>query len=513
VSDRVRHEVPVESSLETMLAREANRLMVGVLWFLWLVSCGFAFFHGTWWLWAVLGTAISLVGTWANRVAGASLVTRLTMATCFMVYSALLIQQAHGMTETHFGIFVLLAFLLLYRDWSPIVLAAALIAVHHLGFYFLQSGGAPVFVFQHTHMLSMVFVHAAYVVVEAVVLVLMAVKLREETAQAATLAALGSRHSESDEIDLNPVHIEAAGAAGRGVAAFLNLITLTVREAASAAITIRRACLDLRNAGDHLVHNREQQCDSVQQVVSLVHQMDDVAAHVANESSRIANNAVDCSQAGLQTQAKLQATTESITGLVRAVQHTSEQMELLDQATTQIESIVTMINDIAGQTNLLALNASIEAARAGDAGRGFAVVAQEVRRLSENTQSSAMEIQTVVGSLREATSNAKKVADNSSFEAARGNEQMQSAGKEFADVIASLPGLADGMRALTEAMASQQSLMKNVTGQTDAMSSSLQATSSDVTNVTASTEAMEIMSHRLCDSVKRFRNGDELFVA
>ncbi len=64
---------------------------------------------------------------------------------------------------------------------------------------------------------------------------------------------------------------------------------------------------------------------------------------------------------------------------------------------SEILSVVTVMEDFFDKINLLSLNATIEAARAGEYGRGFAVVAEEIGKLADHSSQELKLISGLVG--------------------------------------------------------------------------------------------------------------------
>jgi methyl-accepting chemotaxis protein len=164
----------------TKLYKGADRLLLSAMTALLLVSFALAPWYHTWAEALTIGVPAWGLSSWLVLAFGGALVTRCVIAAALMIFASLLIHQSHGMIEAHFAIFVLLAFLLFYRSWVPLVVAAAVIAVLHLGVDALQRAGQPVWVFAATGGLGIVVLHAAFVVIETALLVWMAIALRRE---------------------------------------------------------------------------------------------------------------------------------------------------------------------------------------------------------------------------------------------------------------------------------------------------------------------------------------------
>ena len=200
----------------------ADRLMMGILWGLFGIALVLSSMQDTL-RWALLiGLPGAAIPSILLLLGGGSRVARASVGVAFMVFCGLHIHQALGRTEAHFGIFVLLAFLLCYRDWAIIVVAAATVALHHLSFNYLQALGFPTYCLTQSG-LPTVLVHAAYVVAEASVLCYLALVLKREAVQAAELhIAVRAMTAEPGKIDLRadqlPQTTDSAKALARVVA-------------------------------------------------------------------------------------------------------------------------------------------------------------------------------------------------------------------------------------------------------------------------------------------------------
>ncbi len=80
----------------------------------------------------------------------------------------------------------------------------------------------------------------------------------------------------------------------------------------------------------------------------------------------------------------------------KSLQSLNTIMRNVENSSKEMNSIVSLINDISDQINLLSLNAAIESARAGDAGRGFAVVAEEISKLADKTAVNIKDINSLI---------------------------------------------------------------------------------------------------------------------
>lgn len=171
--------------------------------------------------------------------------------------------------------------------------------------------------------------------------------------------------------------------------------------------------------------------DSAQDMSAVTEEMaasmEETAASTSNMqnlSDRLREQVHDSAKEAKRSETYTDEIAERATGLRRTMEQSSSEAARIYQNTKasleqaiesakvvdNITELTQGIDDIAAQTNLLALNAAIEAARAGEHGRGFAVVAEEVRKLAEQSHTTAEEIQTLTGDVTSSVQHLSKSA-------------------------------------------------------------------------------------------------------
>ncbi|NIY46408.1 methyl-accepting chemotaxis protein [Cedecea colo] len=146
--------------------------------------------------------------------------------------------------------------------------------------------------------------------------------------------------------------------------------------------TVAYASEEIAAGNTDLSSRTEEQAASLGETAASMEQLT-VTVRQTSENSRQANALAD----GMLTAAN------DGTNIVEKV---IDSMRNIESSSGKIDSIISIIEDIAFQTNILALNAAVEAARAGEQGRGFAVVASEVRNLAQRSSVAAKEIKDLI---------------------------------------------------------------------------------------------------------------------
>ena len=157
--------------------------------------------------------------------------------------------------------------------------------------------------------------------------------------------------------------------------------------------------------------------------------------------------------------------------MLQATETTTAKVGEVQQFATQIGVLVSSIGQIADQTNLLALNAAIEAARAGEHGRGFAVVAEEVRKLAEESNNTAKNIESLVSQIQGAVGETVHSMSTTGDSVKNAVDLVQGVQTGLKQLLGMVAGIADAAQDIAAVSEEQSASAEEVAASTDRISS------------------------------------------
>ncbi|WP_020003468.1 methyl-accepting chemotaxis protein [Brachyspira innocens] len=242
------------------------------------------------------------------------------------------------------------------------------------------------------------------------------------------------------------------------------------REISEAATEIAQGNTDLSSRTETQASHLEETASSMEQIASTI------------------KSSADNSLRGNQM---MQDSEKSVQEAGEIIEATTNNIELVFEASNKITDITKIIENIAFQTNILALNAAVEAARAGEQGKGFAVVASEVRNLAQTSQSSVKDITSLI-----ADSNDKiRIAT----ETARKSKEI------FMDIEQKIEDTSKIMQDISAMAVEQQAGVDQVNMAVSQMDQSTQQNATLVEQATASSEALMGQAKELVDLMHFFK--------
>ena len=247
---------------------------------------------------AIPATLVVLACAIAYNTAKGTFFCRALIAASFMMMSMVLIMQQMGRLEMHFHIFAVLAFLIIWRDWRVIVVAAGTIAVHHLisvpvqlsGYNF---AGIPYVVYGQSCDWPTFFTHAFFVVAESAILIFFSVRLNSQFVLANQIRAVVQYAATEKDL---AIHLDNSPRQSQDDALFIDslnqffaMIRETITQFQTSSAQLAGISDKTANLSSSSQNQLNQQSDKINSVVTAVTQMSSTIAEIAQNTSRAAD--------------------------------------------------------------------------------------------------------------------------------------------------------------------------------------------------------------------------------
>jgi methyl-accepting chemotaxis protein len=298
----------------------------------------------------------------------------------------------------------------------------------------------------------------------------------------------------------------------QSVAASSQQLTASAEQSAEAAKSVAEAIEDVSL-------RTTEQISLVKEAVQKVDSVSVKIKEIAGNNTALNNMSEKTYQATTSGNSAVNMALTQMNNIENKTTELSSIVNVLGSKSAKISQMVDTISSIASQTNLLALNAAIEAARAGEQGKGFAVVADEVRKLAEQSETSAKEIAALISEIQIDTQKTVIAMNEGAEEVSRGTQVVKTANQSFSEIQEFIGAMNKLILAnnqtINEVAAdsgkieeSNQSLIQisqQVSEQNNSVSAATQQQLATIQEITAASQELAQMAEQLTEAVRRFK--------